>query len=61
MAFQLFAKLLFAGDRIHDAFPGMGNIGFHLTNDLFDHAFRIFDPVEEVVDVGADDVIDTFE
>jgi hypothetical protein len=61
MMLEIFLELFFTCHRIDDTFFGDANIVLHLADDLFDHPFGVFDPVDQIVQVGRQDIANTLK
>src|SRR5215813_7225666 len=58
MMLEIFVELFFARYRIDDTFFGDADIVLHLAFDLFYYPFEVFLTVDQIVQVGRQDITD---
>ena len=61
MVLEIFLELFFTRHRIDDTFFGDADIILHLADDLFDHPFGVLHTVDQIVQVGRQDIADTLK
>jgi hypothetical protein len=54
-------ELLFLRDHRRDLLARVGDVGFHVAQNLIDHDFRIFGLIEQIVDVRANQTRHTID
>ena len=61
MVLEILMELFFTRQRIDDPLFSDADIFLHLADDLFCHPFGVFHPVNQIIQIGRQDITDTLK